>query len=45
MFFLNYYIIGYRKAVVLENLRNAFPEKSDKEIKDISKKFFSNFCD
>ncbi|SEH88815.1 KDO2-lipid IV(A) lauroyltransferase [Epilithonimonas hominis] len=45
MFLLNYYVIGYRKDVVLENLRNAFPEKSDKEIKNISKLFFSNFCD
>jgi len=45
MFFLNYYIIGYRKQVVLENLKNAFPEKSDSEISEISKKFFSNFCD
>ena len=45
MFFINYYIIGYRKKEVLENLKNSFPEKSDQEIKDISKKFFSNFCD
>ena len=45
MFFLNYYLIGYRKAEVLKNLKNAFPEKSDQEIRDISKKFFSNFCD
>lgn len=45
MFFLNYYVIGYRKSVVLNNLKNAFPEKSEKEIREISKKFFSNFCD
>lgn len=45
MFFINYYIVGYRKKEVLENLKNSFPDKSDKEIKDISKKFFSNFCD
>ena len=45
MFFINYYIIGYRKKEVLENLKNSFPDKSDQEIKDISKKFFSNFCD
>ena len=45
MFFLIYYIVGYRKKVVLTNLRNSFPEKTEKEIKDISKKYFSNFCD
>ncbi|MCG2793172.1 MAG: lysophospholipid acyltransferase family protein [Weeksellaceae bacterium] len=45
MFFLNYYIIGYRRAVVFENLKNAFPDKSDREIRLISRKFFSNFCD
>lgn len=44
-FFLNHYIIGYRKKVVLENLRNSFPEKSDKELKQIEKKFFKNFFD
>ena len=44
-FLLNHYIIGYRKKVVLENLRNSFPEKSDKELKEIEKKFFKNFFD
>lgn len=44
-FLLNHYIIGYRKKVVLENLRNSFPEKSDKELKQIEKKFFKNFFD
>ena len=45
MFFLNYYLIGYRKSEVLENLKNAFPDKSQHELNTISKKFFSNFCD
>ncbi len=40
-----YYIIGYRKSVVLKNLRNSFPEKSDREIKTIAKKFFHHFAD
>ena len=40
-----YYIIGYRKPVVLRNLRNSFPEKSDAEIKIIAKKFFHHFAD
>ena len=45
LFYTNYYIIGYRKKVVFNNLKNSFPEKSDKEITEISKKFFKNFSD
>lgn len=45
MFFVIYYIIGYRREVVLENLHNSFPDKSEKEIKSIQKKFYINFCD
>lgn len=44
-FFLNFYLIGYRKKVVYTNLRNSFPEKSDAELKKIQKKFFRNFGD
>lgn len=33
---LNFYVIRYRKEVVLNNLRNAFPNKSDKERKKIA---------
>lgn len=40
-----YYIIRYRRRVVYENLRNSFPEKSDKEIQQIAKKFYRYFCD
>lgn len=45
LFFFMYYIIGYRKKVVYHNLRNSFPEKSNKEIKSIARKFFINLCD
>mgnify|MGYP002134863599 CR=1 FL=1 len=41
IFFILYYVIRYRKKVVLENLKNSFPEKSDQEIKKISKKFLN----
>ena len=44
-YFLFYYIIGYRKEVVLNNLKLAFPEKSEKELKAIRKKFFRHFTD
>ena len=44
-YFFLYYIIGYRKSVVLANLRNSFPEKSEGEIDAVSKKFYHYFCD
>jgi len=40
-----YYIFGYRKKVVFQNLRNSFPDKPEKEIKEIAKKFYRNFAD
>ena len=42
---LNYYIIGYRKKVVFENLKNSFPEKTEPELRRIQKEFFRNFGD
>ena len=33
-------LVGYRKTVILRNLRNAFPEKSEKEIKRIMAKYY-----
>ncbi|SDU00744.1 KDO2-lipid IV(A) lauroyltransferase [Polaribacter sp. Hel1_33_78] len=44
-FFLIYYVFRYRKNVVLENLRLAFPEKSEAERKKISRNFFKHFTD
>lgn len=40
MYVVVFHIIRYRKNVVLENLRNAFPEKSEHEIRQICKQFF-----
>ncbi len=42
---LIYYIFGYRKGVVMNNLMIAFPEKTDKERKIIAKKFYHNLVD
>ena len=36
---------GYRRKVVLENLRASFPEKSEKEIQTICDNYFSYLCD
>lgn len=38
-------LISYRKKTVLENLRYAFPDKTEKEIKEISDNFYSYFSD
>jgi len=45
LFVIFYYIAKYRKSVVFENLRNAFPEKNPEEINKIAKKYFHNLCD
>jgi len=45
IFVMLYYIIGYRRNVVEENLRNSFPEKSDGERKNIEKKYFKYMAD
>ena len=45
LYIFAYYLVGYRKAIVFNNIRNSFPEKSDKEIKIIAKKFYHNLCD
>jgi KDO2-lipid IV(A) lauroyltransferase len=40
-----YKLIGYRTKVVEANLRNAFPEKNDQEIRQIQDRFYRYFCD
>lgn len=44
-FVVIYFIVGYRKDVVMQNLRNAFPDKQEKELKKIARKFYRNFID
>jgi KDO2-lipid IV(A) lauroyltransferase len=45
IFVITYFIIGYRKDVVMQNLRQSFPEKNDKELRSIARKFYRNFMD
>ena len=45
LYVLVYYLIGYRKKVVQQNLKLSFPEKSTTEIKKITKGFYKNFAD
>jgi len=45
IYILIYHIIGYRKKTVKENLHLVFPDKSNKEIKTITKTFYHHLCD
>ena len=44
-YLLLYYVVGYRKKVVMDNLARVFPEKSEKERITIAKKFYRNLTD
>lgn len=45
LYLLLYTMIGYRTAVVRENLRKSFPEKSAAELRRIERAFYRWFCD
>jgi Kdo2-lipid IVA lauroyltransferase/acyltransferase len=45
MYVMLYYVFGYRKKVVYQNLKNSFPEKSHEELKRIERKFYRYLCD
>jgi len=44
-YLFGYYVIGYRKKTVLQNLKKSFPEKSNIEIRQISKAFYHHLSD
>jgi KDO2-lipid IV(A) lauroyltransferase len=43
-YLLLYYVAGYRKAVVKENLAGAFPDQSEREVTVLAKKFYRQFA-
>lgn len=45
LFVILYHIVGYRKQVVEENLRNSFPGKSEADRKRIERKYFRYMAD
>ncbi|RYD57134.1 MAG: lipid A biosynthesis acyltransferase [Sphingobacteriales bacterium] len=45
VYILLYKVLGYRKAIVLANLRNSFPEKTDAEINKIASDYYKYLCD
>ena len=44
-YYLLYYVIGYRKKVVFNNIKLVYPQKSDKEIERLAKKSYRHFVD
>ena len=44
-FFLLYHVFAYRKKIVTDNLKIAFPQKSVEEINSIAKQFYENLVD
>ncbi|MEE9461038.1 MAG: lysophospholipid acyltransferase family protein [Bacteroidales bacterium] len=45
VYLILYYLVGYRKQTVYQNLRNSLPYKSPKEIRHIARKFYRQLCD
>lgn len=45
LYLILYYFPSYRRKVVYENLKNSFPDKSDKELHSIEKKFYKHLAD
>lgn len=45
LYALVYHVVGYRKQVVLANMKQAFPDKSPEEINRLAKKYYRNLTD
>ena len=45
LYILVYYIVGYRKKVVRQNISRSFPAKNVEERRRIEKNFYRHFCD
>lgn len=45
LFLISFYLLRYRRELVWKNLVNAFPEKTEKDLRIIEKQFYKNLCD
>lgn len=45
MYLMIFYVVGYRRQLVMKNLRMAFQEKTEQELKAIRRQFYHWFCD
>lgn len=45
LFLITAYVLRYRRRVINKNLRNAYPDKTGKELKKLRIQFYRHFCD
>lgn len=45
LYLVSWYVLGYRKKIILQNLKIAFPDKTDKQRRQIAQAFVRNFAD
>lgn len=45
LYVIVYYIVGYRRHVVRKNLTSSFPDKDQRELRQIERGFYHWFCD
>ncbi|MDE6317246.1 MAG: lysophospholipid acyltransferase family protein [Muribaculaceae bacterium] len=45
LYFLLYYVVRYRRKVVMQNLVESFHDRSPRQLRDIAKEFYLNFAD
>ncbi len=45
LYVVTYYGVGYRKKVVFNNLKNAFPDTTDQYRTRVAKQYYRHFCD
>ena len=41
--YLNFYVFGYRKKLVIKNITNSFPDMTESEVLEVTKKFYVSF--
>ena len=44
LYLIIYKLIGYRKEIIIDNLKKSFPDKNTKEIKKIVSEFYRHLC-
>ena len=45
LYYISFYVVRYRRKVVIKNLKAAFPDKALPELRQIEKSFYRNLCD
>ena len=45
LYFIIYYLLGYRRKVVRTNLTNSFPQKNPAQLLKIEKEYYRHLCD